>query len=147
MSESLTIVRIVNASRERVFAAWTRPDAIAHWFMAGEDWTCEPTADVRVGGEYTLTMRDPSGAVHEQFGRYREIEPPSRLVFTWSFVPLGVSDSVVTIELRALAADRTELTLTHELLPTSDVRHSHEQGWAGCLANLDRTLERNPSWP
>jgi uncharacterized protein YndB with AHSA1/START domain len=138
--DSLSITRILRASRERVFAAWTKPEAIARWFMAGEDWKCVPEADVRTGGEYRLQMHDPTGAVHEQFGSYREISPPVRLVFTWTCIAVGVVDSVVTIELKELADNRTELTLTHELDAPDEVRRSHEHGWTACLANLDRVL-------
>jgi uncharacterized protein YndB with AHSA1/START domain len=145
--DSLSITRILRASRERVFAAWTKPEAIARWFMAGEDWKCVPHADVRTGGEYRLQMHDPSGAVHEQFGQYREIAAPARLVFTWTCIEVGVVDSVVTIELKELSGNRTELTLTHELDASDEVRSSHEHGWTACLTNLDRVLERNPTWP
>jgi uncharacterized protein YndB with AHSA1/START domain len=145
--DALTITRVVHASRERVFAAWTRPEAIAKWFMAGENWSCVPTADVRIGGEYRLEMHEPSGIVHLQFGHYREITAPSRLEFTWTCPELGVVESVVTIELRELAADRTELTLHHALLSDPEVRRGHEKGWTACLANLDRVLERTPTWP
>jgi uncharacterized protein YndB with AHSA1/START domain len=147
MSDAIKITRIVKASRERVFAAWTRPEAIARWFMAGEEWACVPTADVRVGGEYRLEMHDPAGGVHEQFGSYRAIRAPERLEFTWTCIAVGVVDSVVTIELRELPENRTELTLTHELAATPEVRRSHEVGWTACLANLDRVIERNPTWP
>jgi uncharacterized protein YndB with AHSA1/START domain len=133
---SISIRRVLNAPCRQVFEAWTRPELMARWFFAGEGWTTKVSADVRVGGRYELTMRDTSGAEHTQFGEYREIVPVTRLVFTWSFPPLAVVDSVVTVELFDLGT-RTELALTHVLPPDPKVRGSHEEGWGGCLRNLD----------
>jgi uncharacterized protein YndB with AHSA1/START domain len=53
---------------------------------------------------------------------------------------LGVEGSVVTVELRDVDGG-TELTLTHELPPDPQVRSGHEEGWHGCLANLERLLQ------
>ena len=35
-----------------------------------------------------------------------------------------------------MIVEGTELTLTHELIPTEDLRKEHEQGWMGCIDNL-----------
>jgi len=139
--DGITVKRVLRARRERVFEAWTRPDLMARWFFPGADWTVVVTCDLAVGGSYELEMRDAQGERHLQFGRYREIAPVSRLVFTWSCPDLGVMDSVVTVEL-ADRGDETELVLTHELPPEPKIRRGHEEGWEGCLGNLDKFLQR-----
>jgi uncharacterized protein YndB with AHSA1/START domain len=141
--EGISIRRVLNAPCRQVFEAWTRPALMARWFFAGQGWTTKVSADVRVGGRYELTMRDANGAEHAQFGEYREIVPVTRLVFTWSCPALAVVDSVVTVKLVDLGA-RTELELTHVLPPDPKIRRSHEEGWAGCLGNLDLFVNQEP---
>lgn len=140
MNGPIVVRRTLNAPRERVFAAWTRPELLGQWFFAVPNWTVSVDADVRVGGQYRLEMRDDRGGLHVQHGEYRLIEPVSKLVFTWSCAAIGVHDSVVTIQLDAIG-DKTAFQLTHDDLPRdSDIRRRHDEGWTGCLANLDRFL-------
>ena len=141
---ALTVMRVIPAPRARVFEAWTKPEVMSRWFAAAPDWSCDAEADVRIGGRYILQMREPAGAVHEQFGEYREIVPVSRLVFTWTCPEIGVADSVVTVELED-RGEQTALTLTHVLPDDAEIRRSHEDGWNGCLANLDRYLNQQRS--
>jgi uncharacterized protein YndB with AHSA1/START domain len=142
-ASSLVVVKILPARPERVFRAWTRPEIMAQWFFPAPTWTTRATADFRIGGAYRLEMLDPQGKVHLQFGEYREIDPPRRLVFTWTCPDLAVEDSLVLVELRS-QGDQTELTLTHTLPPDPKIRHEHEEGWNGCLGHLDRFLALNP---
>src|SRR5687768_759166 len=141
MPGSIEIRRVLRGRRERVFAAWTRPELMARWLFPGQDWTAVVTARAEVGGRYELAMQEPDGRRHLQFGEYREVVPVSRLVFTWTCPELEVVDSVVTIELVDLG-DETELRLNHELPPDPAIRRGHQEGWEGCLGNLDRFLER-----
>ena len=139
MPKGVSITRLLSARRERVFEAWTRPELMARWFFPGSDWTATISSDLRVGGRYEISMRDAAGAEHRQFGEYREIVPVSRLVFTWSCPELSVVDSVVTVEL-VDRGERTELSLVHELPADPNVRRGHEEGWIGCLGNLEKML-------
>ena len=84
-------------------------------------------------------MLDAAGGRHTQFGEYREIVPVSRLVFTWTCPELSVVDSVVTVELSD-RGERTELSLVHELPPDPKIQRGHEEGWTGCLGNLEKML-------
>src|SRR5688500_18832200 len=140
MTSSIVVERTLKASCERVFAAWTRPELMAEWFYADPGWSVQVQADVRVGGLYRLEMRDEHNAVHVQHGEYKVIEPVSMLVFTWSCPEIGVHDSIVTLQLEATGS-ATAFRLTHTNLPSdAGVRRRHEDGWAGCLGNLDRFL-------
>jgi uncharacterized protein YndB with AHSA1/START domain len=137
--DGVSVTRMLQARRELVFEAWTRPELMARWFFPGEGWTAAVSSELRVGGRYELAMRDAAGGKHMQFGEYREIVPVSRLVFTWSCPELAVVDSVVTVDLID-RGQRTELRLTHELPPDPKVRRGHEEGWHGCIGNLDKLL-------
>lgn len=137
--DAISVRRLLSARCERVFEAWTRPELMARWFFPGEDWSAEVEVDLRVGGRYRLSMRDADGVEHLQFGEYREILPFSRLVFTWTCPDLAVEDSVVTVELID-RGESTELLLWHELPPDPKIRKGHEQGWEGCLGNLERWM-------
>src|SRR5687768_10757369 len=114
--DGISVRRWLRARRELVFEAWTRPELMTRWFFPGEAWRAEIEADPRVGGRYRIDMRDHQGALHQQFGEYREVVPVSRLVFTWSCPELEVVDSVVTVELEERDGG-TELILTHQLPP------------------------------
>lgn len=138
--DGLEIRRVLKAKPERVFAAWTKPDLMARWFFPMATWSANIASDLRVGGAWSVDMREPGGALHRQFGAYREVTPVSRLVFTWSCPDLGVVDSVVTVELSP-HAHGTALTLSHELPPDPKIRTEHEGGWNGCLANLETFVQ------
>jgi len=136
----ITIKRHLKARPETVFDAWTRPEVMADWFFPGEHWTARVQCDLRIGGRYELVMRDTEGRDHLQFGTYLEIVPSARLVFTWSCPDLAVTDSVVTVDL-AGSGSGTDLTLTHVLPDQPKIRRGHEEGWIGCLGQLERLLD------
>jgi len=135
---ALRITRVIDAPIERVFAAWTDPAQMARWFFVQESWSAEVANELRVGGAFSIKMRSDEGLELDCTGVYREIEPPTRLVFTWT--SYAVTDTRVTVELREVE-EGTELTLTHEDLIDIDVRNSHAEGWGGCLASLERYLQ------
>ena len=146
----IVIKRVLPAPRSRVFKALTVPVVMSRWFFPNPAWTAKVTADVRVGGGYTIAMCDEAGGTHEQLGEYKEISPVSRLVFSWTCHEVGVVDSLVTTELAEIndRRGRTELTLTH-VLPAAhtnlrEVRRRHEEGWIGCLSQLDLLLRNQP---
>jgi len=144
----LQITRTFEAPPEKVFRAWTDPKVLKV-FHAPQDAFSIPTVevDLRVGGRYRIEMRSPDGKSHIATGVYREVIPPSKLVYTWKFEKggkmdgkdLDLGETVVTLEFRAKGAG-TELTLTHELFPTVGEKESHLQGWTGILERLQKTL-------
>ena len=137
----LELTRRFKAPREAVFHAWTDPDAFAQW-MGPEGVTARDVKiDLRKGGAYSLVMDGSEGGVHPLSGTYREIDPPSRLVFTfvWGHGDLKGLEMLVTL---TFAEDKggTLLTLLQENIPTESAREHHTHGWNGAFNCLDGFL-------
>ena len=65
--------------------------------------------------------------------------PHFQLIFSWKWADSELITRV-TIDLRAIDDDQTELTLTHEGFPETEIRDRHVQGWEGCLAKLPNVI-------
>lgn len=132
----LVLTRVLPAPREKVFAAWTDETLIKKWFCPQEGMTV-PVAefDVREGGTYRLVVEDAEGKTYSPSGVYEKIVTNEQLIFSWQWADSELITRV-TIELRALGDNETELTLTHEGFPETEIRDRHIQGWEGCLAKL-----------
>lgn len=139
---SLELCRTFAAPRERVFAAWTDPAQLAQWFCPPEAETFKAEVDLRVGGRYTIGMKNrETGAEHITNGTYKEVSPPEKLVFTWLWEGQDpeTHTTLVTLTFRDLG-DTTELVLKHEGFPDQNMCGQHNQGWVGCLDSLDRFI-------
>jgi uncharacterized protein YndB with AHSA1/START domain len=78
----LMLTRLIDASREKVFRAWTEPELIKQWF-APQPWTTPSAAtDVRPGGSSLIVMRSPEGKDFPNRGIYLEVVKNERLVLT-----------------------------------------------------------------
>jgi uncharacterized protein YndB with AHSA1/START domain len=155
----LQVRRTFSAPRERVFEAWTDPELLRQWLTGPGGTSPHAEVDPRVGGEFRVTMTSRAGRalahlpgrsgpyVH-MVGRYLEINPPERLIFTlgWEDLPtvnLDREATLVTVEFEELE-DGTEVVLTHERQPNRRVRTFHAVGWRGSLRKLQPLLERKP---
>jgi uncharacterized protein YndB with AHSA1/START domain len=116
---------------EDVYAAWTRPEAMARWLAP--TGSAEVEADVRVGGHFRVVMIGDGMSI-KHTGEYLTVEPPRRLSFTWQSPYTGAEPSVVTVTLTA-DGDSTQLLLLHERLPEG-AAESHRGGWGAILQRL-----------
>jgi len=140
MTRPKVIVKKLIASEPcRVFDAWTQPELMQRWFTP-KGWTAKTTADLRVGGEYRHDMI-PGGDAnsHLHSGHYLEVRRPDKLVFTWNAVSHAEPDTKVTVEFLE-EGDSTEVVITHEELPTEELRRGHAEGWTELLDNLAECL-------
>jgi len=138
---ALHLTRTFSAPRDRVFRAWTDVKQFALWFHPSEEYTTVISAlDLRVGGTYSLEMRHKNGNVSKLRGTYKEVRPPEKLVFTWSWQRETPSpETLVTVEFRDLGSS-TEVNLMHQNFLNPEDRDKHNQGWTGCLAQLETYL-------
>ncbi len=122
MTDAVRLTRVLPAPPEAVWAALTRPEALASWF-----WPASLGTHIKIiNDEYRIEASHPAMAVS---GRYLELDPPRRVVMTWRWD--GIDDeTLVTIELSP-EGEHTRLSLVHE--PHTD---GHEQGWRDCLDRL-----------
>ena len=141
-AEALRLSRRLKAPREAVFRAFTDPAALAKWFGPENVNVTKVEVDLRPGGAYSMVFNAADGDSHGLSGVYREISPPDRLVMTWVWGHGGMAgiETLVTIEL-AEAAGETELTLSHEKLPSQEFVDLHRQGWTSSFNCLDRVVE------
>ena len=138
----LTLNRHYPVAPEKVYRAWTDPQAIKRWWgPGGHDPVSLAELDVRVGGRFRIVFGGPDGRAHEVQGVYKEVVPSRRLAFTWTWPnSTPERESLVTITLRA-AAGGTELDFRHEQLFDETVRDNHRRGWTESLAKLDDYLK------
>jgi uncharacterized protein YndB with AHSA1/START domain len=112
VADGITITRVFDAPRERVWKEWTDPEAFADWF-GGPDWEVPLSTvamDVRPGGSWRLTMyAEPGRREIHWHGEYREVAEPERLEFTVTDQPGQEAYELVTVELTDLGDGRTEM--------------------------------------
>jgi uncharacterized protein YndB with AHSA1/START domain len=137
--QEIRMTRLFDAPRQLVFDAMTKPEHVKQWWGRLGDGYSVPVCeiDLRPGGAWRFVNRHPRGeaAFH---GEYREITPPSRLVFTEIFEQFPDTVSVVTAEFTE-ESGKTRLTATVRY-PSLDVRNMVlESGMArGAAISYDR---------
>ena len=140
----LEIRRVIKASRDRVYAAWTDPAQMRRWFGPENVQTRELVADARVGGTFRWDLTNSDGEEMTMFGEFRELQPGKKIVFTWQWQDDEDWEdhiSIVTVELYDRDGD-TELRLTHEQLPNEESRDGHTRGWNSALDKFEKFVTR-----
>jgi uncharacterized protein YndB with AHSA1/START domain len=140
--QHVLITRVFDAPRERVFRAWTDPDALAAWY--GPAFVETPRdrvhVDLRVGGRYELTMLMPGGGEFAIGYEVVELVEPELLVLRSDPMPeMGMHEPAV---LRLQFHDhgpKTRMTLSDGPYPTPG-RDDAETGWTAAFIKLAALL-------
>jgi uncharacterized protein YndB with AHSA1/START domain len=137
----LELRRVLPAPPAVVFAALGEPAELARWW--GPEGFDVPSLswEPEVGRSYRIEMQPPEGQAFHLSGEFREVEPPTRLAFTFAWEPSD-ADDVETIAVLSLRdVDRsTELALTQGSFKTEARRALHRDGWTESLDKLERLL-------
>lgn len=136
----LVVTRTFNGPARIVFEAWTQPELMKQWWAPKSIGvplrSCE--MDVRTGGSYRLEFGHDASETMAFLGRYLEVVPPSRLVWTNEEGEDGPV-TTVTFEDR----DGQTLLTVHELYPSKealDAGHGAEEGMPEQFEQLDELL-------
>jgi uncharacterized protein YndB with AHSA1/START domain len=140
----LILTRVIDAPRERVFDAWSKPEHVSRWFAPSPLSLPKCEMDFRSGGKFRMAMRAPDGQEYPFTGTYREIERPSLLVWVGEF-PNGPAEQIRT-EIRLEAqGQKTKLTMRQTFsVVTPDTEHATKgakQGWTATLDQLTAFCE------
>jgi uncharacterized protein YndB with AHSA1/START domain len=134
-TETLRITKIVPATKERVFRAWTEPLHMKKWWRIGDGWTTPfVEVDLRVGGKISLGNQPSGGGTIIITGEFLIVEPPDRLVYTWRFPGARPEESLVTVEFKERGG-QTEVVITHERSPKA-MGPGAIAGWNAALEGL-----------
>jgi uncharacterized protein YndB with AHSA1/START domain len=134
------VERRIAAPPEVVFSYFTDPERYRLW--QGVDAELDP----RPGGVFRIHMTGRTSMVVS--GAYVDVEPPTRVSFTWGWEPsdaLDVAQRAVgpgssTVEVVLVPdGDGTVLRLRHTGLPTEAAFNFHSSGWELTIDRLERT--------
>ena len=135
----LQIRRVFEASPEELFDAWFTREQWQAW-IGPEGCQCDvPVLEPKVGGRYRILMHLTDGREIPVEGVFQTVDRPRTLVFTWGWALSGGS-TTVHLAFKPVAGG-TELTLTHEGLPTPQDREGHGKGWNSALNKLVRYVK------
>ncbi|RST47779.1 SRPBCC domain-containing protein [Variovorax sp. DXTD-1] len=139
---SLTLRRHYPVAAEKVWRAWTDPQALKAWF-GPEEIVAVPLAevDLRVGGRFRVTMLAADGETHDVSGVYQELVPNRKLVFSWAWRSTPERESRVTVRIEP-DGNGCELVLMHEQFFDEVARDGHEHGWTGAMVKLEQWLAK-----
>ena len=140
---ALTLERHYPVAPQKVWRAWTEPEAVKQWWgPGGNDPVSVAQLDVRVGGRFRVVFGGAQGKDHEVQGIYKEVVPERKLVFTWTW-PNSTPERVSQVTIRLTpAAGGTDFHFLHEQLFDETVRDNHKRGWSESLAKLEIFLQQ-----
>jgi len=142
----VVIARTFAGPARVVFRAWTEAELVKRWWAPKSLGTSVVSchADVRVGGAYRYVLRIESGDEIAFSGKYTEVTPHSRLVYTQVFEPMAhAGEAVITLTLEE--RDGKTRLVARELYPSTEAREGAiasgmEQGMRETMDQLEQLI-------
>lgn len=149
----LVLERLVDATPEQLWAAWTQPDKLKLWYCPRPWRTVEAVIDLKPGGRFYTVMQSPEGDKFPGEGCFLELVPNRKLVFT-SGLSAGYRPNEISPVAFAMTAviefipdGSKTLYKATALHATDEARKKHEQmgfhdGWGAALDQLIELCRR-----
>ncbi|WP_316734877.1 SRPBCC family protein [Pedobacter aquatilis] len=144
MANNVSLHRVLAASPEKVYKAFTDPDAMAAW-LPPYGFVCKVhSMDVKVGGKYKMSFTNFTTGNKQSFGgEYLEIKPNEFLKYTDQFDdPNLPGQMITTITLKKVICG-TELIATQDGIPEAIPAEMCYLGWQESLEKLKHLVEPN----
>jgi uncharacterized protein YndB with AHSA1/START domain len=141
----LTLTRLLEAPRDKLYRCWTEPALITRWFTPPPWKTVHAQMDVRAGGSSLIVMRGPNGEEMPNRGVFLEVVPNERIVFTDAYVeawlpsPKPFMTGIIGFEDEGAGRTRYTARVLHW---SAEDRDAHEamgfhQGWGVATTQLE----------
>lgn len=146
----LSLTRIIAASPDKLFRAWTQPELLKQWFAPLPFTMTTAELDVRPGGANLIVMRGPDGQDFPNRGVYLDIVENQKLVitdaFTRAWIPSAKPFMTVIITFEDIGGGQTRYT-ARALHWNAEDREAHEkmgfhEGWGQCADQLAALVEK-----
>lgn len=136
----IEIKRTFNAPARLVYEAWLKPEHMRRWYgpRAMEMVDCE--IDARVGGRYQWSLKSPDGSVFFWRGEYRELDFPTRMVTTESFL-LGDTWTTPLVNHVSFVEEGGRTHITNRVVYASQADRDGHLG-SGMEGGMNETFER-----
>jgi uncharacterized protein YndB with AHSA1/START domain len=143
----ITIRRVFEAPRERVWKEWTEPESFADWFggVESEIPLATVSMDVRPGGAWRLTMfAEPGRREIHWNGEYQEVVEPERLVFTIrDDQPEMDAYELVIVVLTDLGDGRTQMLFQQRGHLSAEQYERAGSGWSSFFDRIEQRLAQS----
>lgn len=154
-NDTVQLKRVYQATVEQVYQAWTNPDSLNTWFGPQSHTSKVEKFDLREGGRYQIRMiptgeeSDCTGDSNEDSvcaGQFVKLVPNKSLIMTFNWIEGGadMGETLVSIEIQS-TSNGTEMILTHERIPSNELRTAHSAGWESSLDCLEAYIQQENS--
>lgn len=139
----VTLSRRFPDAPSTLFRAFSDPEALRQWWGPKDFRIDTISFPARVGALYRVTLTAPDGSRWAHEGRFLEVDPPRRLVYTWQWTdgPLSRAETLVELEFDA-TPDGTVLTVRHSRFLNDAECNAHVVGWTDTLDRVSAWLWR-----
>jgi uncharacterized protein YndB with AHSA1/START domain len=139
MSHDLRIERLIDATPEEVFDAFTDPKAQQEWYLDQPGWKVEARSDLRAGGRWDVAFGPLNEAPYREANVFTEVQRPHRLAYKSTFhMPDGRSFETALVVTFQARDGKTLLTVLQTGFASEQDRDDHQGGWPGFLDRLER---------
>ena len=137
----LEMERLFPSPASVVFAGFIQPEELQKWWGPEGFTTPSLTFTVRVGDAYRIQMQPPDGDAFYLTGEIRDVEPSTRLSYTFVWEDPDVDDVETLVALSFTEVDgSTQVELQQGPFKTEARRALHRDGWTDCFNRLERLL-------
>jgi uncharacterized protein YndB with AHSA1/START domain len=138
---TLEMERVVAAPPAQVFAAFVDQDELAKWWGPAGFTVPSLQFSAREGEAYRIEMQPPEGDPFYLTGEFREVDPPSRLAFTFAWEDPDPDDveNLVTLSFRD-QGESTAVAFEQGPFKTEARRALHRDGWTDSFDKLERLI-------
>ncbi|KRW95614.1 SRPBCC family protein [Paracoccus sp. MKU1] len=142
MPSTIRLHRVIAARPEKLYRAFLEPDAVASWLPPYGFLCTVHELEAKVGGHHRMSFRNfTTGHSHSFGGKYLELVPDKRLVYTDRFDdPNLPGEMTVTVELKPVSVG-TEVTIEQQGVPDVIPTEACYLGWQDSLRKLAKLVE------